>query len=114
MQKKLDQRAAIRQPTPESVISGSSIGLCQDGCDDLEGVCAFEAGGIDGRAYVRFGLGGPHGAISVCHLSLNDAWTELSLRRVVGDVDLSWIVAKRQQLIAGPPDLGLERFGQVA
>lgn len=96
------------------MISGAAIGLCQDGCDDLEGVCAFEACGIDGRAYVRLGLGGPHGAISVCHLSLNDPWTELSLRRIVGDVDLSRIVAKRQQLIAGPPDLGLELLGQVA
>ena len=94
-------------PTPEFVISGTAIGLCQDGCDDLEGIFAFEACGIDGRAYVRFGLGGPHCAVSVCHLSLDDPWTELSLRRVVGDIDLSRIVAKRQQLIAGTPDLGL-------
>ena len=96
------------------MISGSVIGLCQGGFDDLERVCAFEACGIDGRAYVRLGLGGPHGAISVCHLSLDDPWAELSLRRVVGDIDLSRIVAKRQQLIAGPPDLGLEFLGQFA
>lgn len=96
------------------MISGASIGLCQDGCYDLEGVCAFEAGGVDGRAYVRLGLGGPHCAISVCHLSLNDAGTELSLGRVVGDIDLSRIVSKRQQLIAGPPDFGLELLGQFA
>ena len=79
-----------------------------------KGVCAFEAGGVDGRAYVRLGLGGPHCAVSVCHLSLDDPWTELSLRRVVGDIDLSRIVAKRQQLIAGPPDFGLELLGQFA
>ena len=107
-------RAAVITHPPEFVISVPDIGLCQDGCDDLEGVCAFEAGGVDGRAYIRLGLGGPHGAISVCHLSLNDPWTELSLRCVVGDIDFSGIVAKRQQLIAGPPDLGLELLGQVA
>ena len=96
------------------MISGLDVGLCQDGHYDLEGICTFESCGIDGRAYVRLGLGGPHGAISVCYLSLNDTGTKLSLRCVVGDIDFSGIVAKRQQLIAGPPDLGLELLGQVA
>ena len=48
-------------------------GLRQGGEDDVEGVGAFEACGVDGGADVGFSFGGPHGAIAVGDLSLDHA-----------------------------------------
>ena len=38
----------------------------QGGDDDVEGIFADKARGVDGGAPFRFGLGGPRGAIAVC------------------------------------------------
>ena len=52
--------------------------------DDVEGVGAVESCGVDCRSHVRFGLGRPHGAITVGHFSLDHAGAELAFRTVVG------------------------------
>jgi hypothetical protein len=52
--------------------------------DRLEGRGASELGGIEGGANVGFGLGGPHRAIAVGDLSLDDAGAEDAFRAVVG------------------------------
>ena len=80
----------------------------------MEGVGAFEAGGVDGCSNIRLGLSGPHGAVAVGDFSLDDAWSQIAFAVVVGCLDLAGIVAKRQKLIAGPGDPGLDLVGQFA
>ena len=91
-------------------VAGSS----QGGADHLEGICAFEASGVDCRSHVRFGLRGPHGAVAIGDLSLDHAGTELSFGLIVGDVDLAGKVAKGQKLAARPSDFGLQFPRQIA
>ena len=59
-------------------------------------------------------MGGPHGAVAVCDFSLNHAGPELSLRAVVGGLDLARIVAKDQKLLLRPTDFGLQLACEVA
>jgi hypothetical protein len=82
--------------------------------DRLEGICAFEPCCVDGGAHIRFGLCGSRGAIAVGDLSLDHAGPQLWLRAVLGGLDLAGIVAKRQQLVPRPPDLGLQIARQSA
>jgi len=91
-------------------------GSGQGGEDDIEGVGAVEARGVDGCSHIRFGFGGPHGAIAVgwSHFSLDHARVEFSLRGVVGGIDLAAIVAKGQKLISGTPDFGLQFSSEIA
>ena len=88
--------------------------LCSNSDDDVEGIGALEPRGIVCRSHVRFGFGRPHGAVAVGDLSLDHAGSELALGGIVGDVDLAWIIAKRQKLISGTSDLGLQLSGEVA
>ena len=82
--------------------------------DDGEGVCAVEPCGVDGRPHVRFGFGGPHGAVAVRHLSLDHTRAELALGGVVGDVDLAGVIAEGQELVSCAPDFGLQVSGEIA
>ena len=75
--------------------------------DDVEGVGAFEASCVDGGSHVRFGFGGPHCAVAVGDLSLDDAGAEFALLRVVCRVDLVGIVAKGEKLVSRASDFGL-------
>jgi len=59
-------------------------------------------------------LGGPHGAVAVGNFSLDHAGPQLSLRAVVGGLDLAGIIAKDQKLILRPPDFGLQLACEVA
>ena len=44
-------------------------------------------------------MGGPHGSVAVCDFSLDHAGPQLSLRGVVGGLDLAGIIAKDQKLV---------------
>ena len=70
--------------------------------------------GVDGCAHISLGLGGPHGAVAVGNFSLDHAGPQLSLRAVVGGLDLAGIIAKDQKLILRPPDFGLQLACEVA
>ena len=59
-------------------------------------------------------MGGPHGAVAVGNFSLDHAGPQLSLRAVVGGLDLAGIIAKDQKLILRPPDFGLQLASEVA
>jgi hypothetical protein len=67
--------------------------------DRLEGVCAVQPCGIDSCSYVRLGLRSPHGAIAIGDFWLDHAGPQLSLRAIIGGVDLARIVAKGQKLV---------------
>ena len=88
--------------------SGQSIEDC------LEGICALEFCGVDGCPDVRLGLRGPHGAIAIGHFPLDHAGPQLSLRAIIGGVDLARIVAKDQKLLLRPTDFGLQLACEVA
>jgi hypothetical protein len=59
-------------------------------------------------------LGGPHGSVAVCDFSLDHAGPQLSLRGVVGGLDLAGIIAKDQKLLLRPADFGLQLTCEVA
>jgi len=80
----------------------------QGGEDDAEGVGAVEARSVDGGSHIRFGFGGPHGAVAVGDFPLDHAWAEFPLRRVVRGVDLAGMIAKSEKLVARAPDFGLQ------
>lgn len=82
--------------------------------DDVEGVCALEPCGVDGRSHVGFGLSRPHCAITVGDFSLDHAGAELAFRAVVGGFDLSGKIAKGEQLALSAGDFGLEVAGEIA
>ena len=81
--------------------------LGQGGDDDVERISAAEPRGVDGGAHIRFGTGGPHGAIAVGHLSLDHGRSKFSFGGVVGNVHLAGKIAEREQLISGASNLGL-------
>ncbi len=60
------------------------------------------------------GLCGPHGAVAVGGFSLDHAGPQLSLRAVVGGLDLAGMVAEGQKLVSRAPDFGLQLARQVA
>ena len=64
-------------PERRALISG------QDADDDAEGVRAFKPRGVDRCPHVRFGLGGPHGAVAVRDFSLDYARAQFALRGIV-------------------------------
>ncbi len=88
--------------------SGQSIEDC------LEGICSLESCGVDGGSDVRLGLRGPHGAIAIGDFSLDHAGPQLSLRAIIGGVDVAGIIAKGKKLVLRAPDFGLELARQVA
>src|SRR5208337_4890772 len=55
-----------------------------------------------------------YGAVAVCDFSLDHAGPQLSLRAVVGGLDLARIVAKDQKLLLRPTDFGLQLACEVA
>ena len=67
-----------------------------------KGLAPPEPRGIDGRSHVRFGLGRPHGAMAIGNIALDQAGVELAVGDGVRDLDLAWLIAKRQKLRAGP------------
>ena len=73
-----------------------------------------ETSRVDDGANVGFALGGPHGAIAVGDLALNDGGSEGAFAGVVGRVDQSGPVGEGQKLIAGAPELVLKVAGQIA
>lgn len=83
--------------------------------DDFEGVRARrETSRVDDGSNVGFALGGPHGAIAVSDLPLNDGGSEGAFAGVVRRVDHSWPLGKGQKLIASSPELVLDVTGQIA
>ena len=92
------------------ILSGSD----QDFENCLEGVSAVEPCGVDSCADISLGLGGPHGSVAICDFSLDHAGPQLSLRAVVGGLDLAGIIAKDQKLLLRPADFGLQLTCEVA
>ena len=95
-------------------MSRRAAGSGEGGEDDVEAIGAVEPCGVDGCSHIRFGFGGPHGAVAVGHFSLDHARAEFSLRGVVGGIDLAGVVAKGKKLIARAPDFGLQLSGEIA
>lgn len=78
-----------------------------DGFEDgAEGAGAGQACGADDGARRRLALSGPHRAIAVRHLALDDGRAQCPLAGVIGGIDQTGMVEKDQELIAS--DLGLQ------
>ena len=97
----------ITHPVRLALFLRPALWLCQNTDNDVEGIGTSEPRGIDGCLQVRFGLGRPRGTIAVGDFALDYAGSALALGGVVGDVDLAWIIAKRQKLLSRTSDLGL-------
>ena len=86
----------------------------QGGEDHFEGICGFEARGVDCGSHIGLGLSRPHRAVAIGDLSLDHAGLQLSFRAIVCDVDLAGEIAKGEKLVARPADLGLQCLRQIA
>ena len=83
--------------------------------DGVEGVGAgSQTGRVDDGADVGFALCGPHGAIAVRDLALDDGGPKSALAGVVGRLHQSGPLREGQKLISGPPEFALNIAGQIA
>lgn len=90
---------------------GSGTGGLEDGA---EGAAACEGRGIDDGADDGLALGGPHRAVAVDHLPLDDGRARKPLATVVCRLDRTGMGEEDEELIVSPADLGLEGSGQLA
>ena len=66
---------------------GSGADDTEDGLKPVD--AGFEASGVDDGADIGLALGGPHGAIAVGDLALDDGRPQGALAGIVGNLDLT-------------------------